>query len=48
MSDQDQPKKEEIIELAETLESGYMMQISALNDIALGIAILLRREAEKL
>lgn len=41
------PKKDEMLKLADELESGYFIQISALDDIAMGVAMLLRAEAER-
>lgn len=38
---------EEYAELIESLESGYWVQMSALDEIAMAVAFLLRREIER-
>ena len=47
MNIEDAPSADELLEKAEYLESGFWVEISALNSIAEGVALLLRAEAAR-
>lgn len=41
------PTDDELVEMAEELESGYFLPISGITDIAAAVALLLRREVAR-